>query len=245
MDGLARIKGILFDKDGTLVDFEATWGPINRAIGVMAAQGDGALAARILDACGVDPATGRTRAESPLAIAAADEIAHALIAGGSMLPFPALMEGLHRLFAEGGRSAVPLGEAPRALAALKAQGFRLGVASSDSAEAVSASVSALSLGGLIDFQCGYDSGFGPKPQPGMVAAFCAATGLTPQDVMMVGDSTHDLAMGRAAGCGANVGVLSGTGTRATLAPLATLLIASVAELPGLLARARSVSPASA
>jgi phosphoglycolate phosphatase len=48
--------------------------------------------------------------------------------------------------------------------------------------------------------------------------------------MMVGDSTHDLAMGRAAGCGAVVGVLSGTGTRETLFPLAGRIIASVAEL---------------
>ncbi|MCU0831414.1 MAG: HAD family hydrolase [Rhizobiaceae bacterium] len=236
MPELSQVKGVLFDKDGTLVDFEATWGPINRAIGLMAAEGDAARATRILDACGVDPATGHTRAESPLAIAGAEEIADALIAGGSTLQHAVLMQGLHRLFAEGGRKAVPLGDVAGMLLALRAMGLKTGVASSDSAEAVAASLDALGIEGLLDFHCGYDSGFGPKPQPGMVRAFCDATGLAPDAVMMVGDSTHDLAMGRAAACGLVVGVLSGTGTRDTLAPLADMLIGSVAELPPLLAR---------
>jgi phosphoglycolate phosphatase len=234
MADFTPIKGVLFDKDGTLVDFEATWGPINQAVGRMAANGDGLRAASILDACGVDPATGRTRPESPLAIAAADEIADALITAGSPLLHDDLMAGLHRLFAEGGRRAVALGDVAGVLSALRALGLKIGVASSDSAEAVAASIAALGVPHLVDFQCGYDSGFGPKPQPGMVQAFCAATGLAPAAIMMVGDSTHDLAMGRAAGCGAVVGVLSGTGTMESLGPHADVLIGSVADLPALL-----------
>lgn len=42
-------------------------------------------------------------------------------------------------------------------------------------------------------------------------------------------------MARAAGAGAAIGVLSGTGTRQTLAELADVLIGSVADLPVLLA----------
>jgi phosphoglycolate phosphatase len=128
-----------------------------------------------------------------------------------------------------------LGDIAALLGELRAKEFACGIASSDSAQAVAETVATLRIGGLIDFQCGYDSGFGIKPQPGMVNAFCTATGLLPHQVAMVGDSTHDLHMGRAAGCGLVVGVLSGTGTHASLAAHADVLLASVADLPALLA----------
>jgi phosphoglycolate phosphatase len=46
----------------------------------------------------------------------------------------------------------------------------------------------------------------------------------------VGDTPADLAMGRAAGVGMVVGVLSGLGGRADLEPYADLIVGSVAEL---------------
>ena len=228
------IKAILFDKDGTLVDFEATWGAVNQKAGLLAAGGDVILARDILDRCGVDPLTGKTRAESPLAIAAADEIAEAMIAAGSRLTKPALVDGLHVLFAEAARQAVPLTDLKALFAGLKSQGLKLGIASSDSAEAVAATITTLGLEEWIDFQCGYDSGFGPKPEPGMILAFCVAMNLTPNQVAMVGDSTHDLGMGRAARAGLTIGVLTGTGSRASLEPLADVLITSIADLTAIL-----------
>ena len=50
---------------------------------------------------------------------------------------------------------------------------------------------------------------------------------------MVGDNRHDLEMARAGGAGLAVGVLSGTGTRETLAPMADVILDSIADLPGL------------
>lgn len=229
------IKAILFDKDGTLIDFEATWGPVNQRIGLLAARGDAELACAILDRCGVDPLTGKTRPESPLAIAAANEIADALIEAGSLLTKMELMEGLHRLFADAAGTAVAITHLPTLFSTLRSQGFKLGVASSDSADAVARTIATLGLESLVDFHCGYDSGFGPKPEPGMIMAFCTALELQPHQLAMVGDSTHDLGMARAAGAGLTIGVLTGTGTQETLEPLADVLIPSIADLPALLA----------
>ena len=50
---------------------------------------------------------------------------------------------------------------------------------------------------------------------------------------MVGDAVHDLAMGRAAGVGLNVGVLSGTSGRGDLEALADRIVGDVTELVGL------------
>ena len=88
--------------------------------------------------------------------------------------------------------------------------------------------------GILDemaFVAGYDSGFGAKPAPDPLLAFCAATGLAPADCAMIGDSTHDLAAGRAAGMTC-IGVLTGPASRATLAPHSDAVLDSIADLPG-------------
>jgi len=59
--------------------------------------------------------------------------------------------------------------------------------------------------------------------------------LSPSQIAMVGDNRHDMDMARAAGAGAAIGVLSGTGSHQTLTEVADVLIASVADLPDLLA----------
>jgi phosphoglycolate phosphatase len=46
----------------------------------------------------------------------------------------------------------------------------------------------------------------------------------------VGDSVADLQMGRAAGAGRCIGVLTGVGTAADLAPYADVTLRSIAEL---------------
>ncbi len=235
MKSASAIKAILFDKDGTLIDFEATWGPVNQQVGLLAAGGKAELSKIILDRCGVDAATGKTRAESPLAIAAADEIADALMEAGSRLSKTELVDGLHTLFADAARSAVALTDLPALFTALKSQGLGLGIASSDSRQAVAETVNIFGLNSLVDFHCGYDSGFGPKPESGMIHAFCAAVELEPHQIAMVGDSTHDLKMGKAAGAGLTIGVLTGTGTWETLRDFADVLIPSIADLPALLA----------
>ena len=48
------IAAILFDKDGTLLDFEATWGPLYRVLAVDLAGGDAARATAMLAAGGLD-----------------------------------------------------------------------------------------------------------------------------------------------------------------------------------------------
>jgi phosphoglycolate phosphatase len=82
----------------------------------------------------------------------------------------------------------------------------------------------------FDFIAGYDSGFGGKPAPGQLLAFCEQTGLAPSQCAMVGDSLHDLEAGRTAGM-TTVGVLTGPAPRDELAPHADVVLPSIAELP--------------
>jgi phosphoglycolate phosphatase len=229
------IRGILFDKDGTLLDYGATWIPLNRAAALAAADGDPDLAARLLAAAGYDAAAERVLGGSLLAAGTNREIAAcwaALVPGRGVAELTDLVE---RVYTEGGRhSATPVAELAPLLRRLQARGLRLGVATSDSAAGAEATLAHFGVIDLLDFLAGYDSGHGAKPAPHLVEAFCRATGLAAAEVAVVGDNLHDLEMGRAAGAGLVVGVLTGTSERGELAPLADHVLASIADLEALL-----------
>lgn len=228
------IAGILFDKDGTLLDFDESWGPVNRKLARLAAGGDAALADRMLVACGMDPQTGHIRADSLFAVANTREIAEALVATGSPHAFDMLVPMLDDLFAEASGLSVPVTDLAALFAELKAVGLRLGIASSDNERSIRNIVSRFGLEQFVDYVAGYDSGHGTKPGPGMVFGFCRETGLDPAQVAVVGDSNHDMHMGLNAGVGLTVAVLSGTGSRASLDEAADHCLNDVTELAALL-----------
>ena len=112
---------------------------------------------------------------------------------------------------------------------IKAAGMKVELLSGDAEAPVRAHLAAHGLGGLFDFIAGYDSGHGPKPEPGMCLAFLRQTGLDPRRTAMVGDSRHDLQAGRAAGM-RTVAVLTGIATAPELAPLADVVLPDIGHL---------------
>ncbi len=239
MQGLSAIKGLLFDKDGTLLDYFKTWVPINREITAYAAQGNVAVQRRMLAIGGHDPDTDRVAAGSIFAGGPMDVIVDMLRREADGSAPGDLYETVARMFAEGGaRSSVLIDGALEVSRVLGSRGYRMGIATNDTAAGLAASLGKHGILDAYEFTCGCDSGFGAKPGPGMVLGFCAATGLAPHQVAVVGDSIHDLEMGRAAGCGLVVAVLSGTAGREHLAPHADMVLASVADMARIFKGAR-------
>jgi len=232
---LATIKGILFDKDGTLVDFDATWSAVADFMAMEAAGGDRPAADRLLAVAGYDSEARRFKADSIFAAGTNRDVVELWFPD---LPRQHQGETLARFNEitafEGARMAVPLPGVPAALAALHGRDYRLGVATNDSTAGCEKTLLALGIAQLFDAAYGYDAVANPKPAPDTVVSFCDLTGLKPAEIAMVGDNRHDLDMARAGGCGLAVGVLSGTGTRASLAPVADVVLDSVADLPAFL-----------
>lgn len=224
------IRGLLFDKDGTLLDYAASWPPINREAAQLAADGDAALAAALLHQAGGDPQTGHALADSLLAAGNTRELAEAWRDAGSPIPLPTLITALDGLFQAAVARMVPVCQLAPLFGRLRKEGFTLGIASSDSIAAVAATAAHFGISETLSFMTGYDSGHGSKPEAGMILAFCAATGLEPAEVAIIGDSRHDMEMGRVAGAGLRIGVLTGAGTRETLEPISDLCLDSIAEL---------------
>lgn len=224
------IAGILFDKDGTLLDFDASWGPVNRKVADYAAKGDAELAAHLLLICGMNPETGAIRPDSIFAAGNTRDIAEAMASGGSPIPLEELVTRIDDFFAEAAESSVAITQLQPLFERLSARGLRLGIASSDNERSIRIAAERFGILPLLDYVAGYDSGHGPKPEAGMVLGFCKSTGLAPEQVAVVGDNNHDLLMGKAAGAGLKVAVLSGTGTRDTLESHSDVILADITEL---------------
>lgn len=237
-----RIKAALFDKDGTLIDFTASWRGLVDAMIADYAPGDEALANALGAAIGYDRATGIFLPGSPIVADTTDVVAHLM---AELLPgrsAAAIEEDANRRAAaaadpDGATSVAPVDGLEQALTALRGMGLALGVGTHDSEAAARAQARSLGVADLLVFYAGYDSGYGLKPGPGMPRAFSQATGVAPADMVMVGDSVHDLGAGRAAGCAASVGVLTGPATEAELRAEADVILPSIADLPDYLRRA--------
>lgn len=225
------IRGVLFDKDGTLLDFERTWAPVSRRCAERVAHHPEQVD-RLLDRVGHNPSTDRFVPGSAIVAGTAQDVARGFAEVlGDGRSVEALTQLIDATFlAEAGRCAVAIPGLTELVARLRARALVLGVATSDNTASAEAALGVLDLRAHFAFVCGYDAGHGEKPGPGMVLGFCAQTGLKPSEIAVVGDSTHDLEMARAAGAGLCVGVLTGPARHDDLAPLADVVLGSAVEL---------------
>lgn len=222
------IKGIIFDKDGTLFDFNATWGAWTRGMLETETGGDPVLFARLADVLGYDVAAACFRAESMVIASTAGELADMIRSVLPELETGALLARMNAAAAVVPQvEAVPLKDY---FLRLRAKGLRLGIATNDAEAPARAHLDRAGVTSHFDFIAGYDSGHGGKPAAGQLHAFCAKTGLDPQGCVMVGDSTHDLHAGRGAGM-RTIGVLTGPARQAELAPLADVVLPDIGEIP--------------
>jgi phosphoglycolate phosphatase len=235
-----RLDGIdlvIFDKDGTLIDFGPMWSGWAETLAHSLAE-----------------ATGRS-IETPLyAMLGYDPVARTVLPGGGLAATPmarlrersaAVLEdaGLDRATTERALDAAwhapdpiglarPLTDLPALFGRLRASGLRLAVATSDDREPSVRTLVALGLNVAIEALVCADDGIPVKPAPDMVRYLCEVVGIAPARTAVVGDAPADMRMARAAGAGLVVGVLTGVGGRDDLEPLADVVVDSVEALAG-------------
>ncbi len=231
------IKGILFDKDGTLLDFNATWldAYIQAANHIARSVGQPKLAESLLRSGGYDTATGQWGADSLLASGGNQQILDFWSEQlGQPLNGPRL-SAIQDIFSHAAGNPVPAIENLREfLLELKDRGLKTGLATMDDERNAVLMIEKLALVNCFDFVCGADSGYGEKPDPGMIEAFCRYCDLVPAQVIMVGDSPKDIHMGIRAGAALCVGVLTGSHNRHELGKHTNTVLDNIAELGDLL-----------
>ena len=231
-----RFTGVLFDKDGTLIDFHLTWGPAVYAVIHTLAAGDPALVKAQAEALEFSIDSKRFLDSSPLLAGSTADYGQRWAEALRRSDLDALKSEIDALSAsESLRALTPIAEPLAVFSTLSAMGLRLGVATNDSEGSARHQIEALRVAPYVEFVAGYDSGHGWKPDPGMVLAFAEFLRAPPSRIVVVGDSAHDLAAAKAAGALA-VAVLSGPADHAALEPSADFVIEHIGGLPDLLER---------
>ncbi|RFB78157.1 HAD family hydrolase [Methylovirgula sp. 4M-Z18] len=227
------LAAILFDKDGTLIDFHKTFGPAGERV-IERLSADPAIQDRLAASLGYDRETQRFLPDAAFVAGTTDSFGPplaAILGRDDLAQFFNELDGLFHQ--ESLASIAPIGIPAEVIDALKTRGIRVGIATNDAEKSARAQAAALGLMAHIDFIAGYDSGHGGKPEPGMVLAFAEKFGVPPQQVGLVGDSLHDLHAARAAG-GVAIAVLTGPASRDELAPHADYVLDNIGALPALI-----------
>ena len=216
------VRGVIFDKDGTLVDLHATWAPaLAEAFDVTFADDDSA--AVVADLLGFDLVAGVIRTDAMFATAGMAEIAATIEPHCDAVRFFAHVE------AETLRTVREAPYATEVLESLGDIGVPMAMATNDNEGSARQQLAILGWSHHFVEIVGADSGHGTKPDAGVVHACVRALGVHPKNVVMVGDRMTDLDAARNAGVAFVL-----VGDRADLAPDADAVIADLRGVFGLI-----------
>jgi phosphoglycolate phosphatase-like HAD superfamily hydrolase len=237
-DLLDGIELVVFDKDGTLIEFQLMWGAWVDALarGVEASSGL-SLRQGLYDLLGVDRRSGRVHAHGLLAATPMSRIREAVVAhvaAAGLRPASAVAAvGAAWHAPDPVALARPITDLPGLFGRLRRRVGTFAVATSDDRDPTERTLQALGVAREFAALACADDGFPTKPAPDPVLQLCARLGIPPERVAVVGDSPSDLRMARAAGAARAIAVLTGVGDRAALEPDADVVLASVEDLaPG-------------
>ena len=229
------IKAILFDKDGTLIDFSGTFAPATTLVIHDLAGGNNNKAEELAAVLKFDLATEAFDTNSVLIAGSLENIAQAVLSHMDGYDLAGLITQIAQLYDQHSLASLsPFPELLPALDELAALGLPLGIATNDAEHTAIIHMEALGLKDRFSYIAGFDSGYGEKPGPGMVEGFIDKTGFEAKQTVMVGDSLTDCKAGRTAGA-VVVAVTSGLADAATLSPHADHVLSSIGELPALIA----------
>lgn len=243
---------VVFDKDGTLLDFTATWRPkflaaVERLLpGLATAAG---LRAALYDALGYDPASGSfhlyapsrpevARHFTPFATAPSQAITATVTTvlyqhSRPHLSWDACEQRVQQEFVPAladTHDLVPTTDLAQLFSTLYAAGVALAVITSDDRGPTEATLTQFNIRQFIDFIACGDDAYRHKPDPEALLAASEQLGVPLERTAMIGDSVMDLQMGAAAAVGLRVGVLTGCGRQEELKPAAHVVLSSIAEI---------------
>jgi HAD superfamily hydrolase (TIGR01549 family) len=236
-----KADAVIFDKDGTLLDFDAFWVSVSvKAIGLFLERigMDGELCDEILEAYGVD--NGITSINGVLCkgtYAQMGQIAHEVLSkygfAGSVEEVTKLLVSAYSESSDAGVISLTCPNLADTLAELKGRGKKLAVVTTDNKEMTVKCLKALGIDAFFD-KIYTDDGVTPtKPDPFCVYDICNTLGIEKERVVMVGDTETDVKFARNAGIRV-IGVAKGDVNKKILGGMADTVLSDVSELIGVI-----------
>jgi len=228
-------QAIIFDKDGTLIDFDAMWGGWTLYLAEQLRDVSGQDVKQALCfAMGYDQISKKVRADGKLAsnpmsylyeltievmcsAGLSRQDATKVVETAWCIPDPVVL-------------SKPFTDLRNLFSQLHKLGIKIAIATADDRAPSQAMIEAFDVEDYISCMVCADDGIPSKPAPDMMLSLCKRMNVDPSKVMVIGDTTSDLQMARAANAGLAVGVLSGVSSAKDLVAFADVIIDSIDDL---------------
>jgi phosphoglycolate phosphatase-like HAD superfamily hydrolase len=226
---------IIFDKDGTLIDFDHMWGTWTLQLAERLGMVTGLDAREALCASyGYDIARGKILLDGKLtytpmwrlreimievarSLGLTEQNAVCAVEAAWFVPDPVTL-------------AKPFTDIRKLFTNIQKRGIKIAIATTDDRHPTEVMLEAFGVSHLVDTMVCADDGIKAKPAPDMVTTVCSRLSIEPCKAIVVGDTVADMKMARSAEAGYVIGVLSGVGLLEHLTPLADILIDTVDTL---------------
>ena len=236
-----KCRALLFDKDGTIVNFRLAWLSWCREV-IRALEGRYPAAAveKNLEAWGVDLALGRIDPAGYLAVGTTAELKDSLAgrlaeagydAEKTDFDVAAAMQQAYRAVEEK-KLIRPIAGVGGALEELHRHGYLLALVTTDDTDKAKDHLRVMGLEKFFMVVLGGDRVARCKPAPDLVLEACRLLGVQPAEAAVIGDTVVDVEMARAAGAACAVGVASGVTSTGALAAAADVVLESAAAMRG-------------
>ena len=223
-----KFKAILFDKDGTLFDFNKTWGEWFYNILDDLSDKNSFLKKQISSSVKFDLTKKCFLKESSFIAGSTNETVDLIIKH-----LPTWNKDELKLWFDQKLKmpiGVPVDGMKNILNKIDQMGLKIGLSTNDSYASALFQLKQHNIHDYFIFISGYDSGFGSKPETGMQEEFSRVVNYKSDSIIMVGDSLADIYAGRNSGM-TTIGVLTGPATRNDLKNEADIVLNSIKEIP--------------
>lgn len=236
-----KIKGILFDKDGTLIDFHCVWIEIsNKVIKSLLIdfniETTPELSKELLSSIGIN-----NNKVDPNGILACNityysgqAFAKILSEKGYNVDFDKVIELTEYYFdyysMHSSIEFKELANLKSLLKNLKAKGLFIGTATADTKVATEFCLNKLGIIDYFDFIGANDGYIKPKPHPELLEKFCKEYNIKKDEVVVVGDTKNDMKFAKNAGAAMAIGVLSGVSDEKDLVDISDVIFKSIDDI---------------
>jgi phosphoglycolate phosphatase len=230
-----KAQAIIFDKDGTLIDFDAMWGDWTLQLADrLQASVNLDIRQALCDCFGYDITRRKILPDGKLTCTSMWRLRELMVEVAKSLGVSAAeaAQVVERVWfvPDPVSLAKPFTNIHKLFTNIQNLGIKIAIATTDDRCPSEAMLEAFAVKELVDTMICADDGIKAKPAPDMVMTICTRIKVDPCNVIVIGDTVADLQMARSAGAGYVIGVLSGVGSLANLTPLADILLDTIDTL---------------